>query len=356
MVEICEQQYGFMPGKSTTDAIFALRMLMEKFREGQSELHCVFVDLEKAYDRVPREEMWFCLRASGVTECYVNAVQDMYGGCLTAVKSAVGVTEYFKVEVGLHQGSALNPFLFAVLMDRLTDEVRLESPWNMLFADDIVICERSREQAEESLERWRNALERRGMRISRDKTEYLCLNVDEFKYLGSMVQGNGKCEREVKKRIQAGWSKWRKVSGIICNRKLSTRVKGKVYNTAVRPAMLYGMETLALTRRQEAELEMAELRMLRFAMGVTRLDKIKNTHVRGTANVVRIGNKVRETRLRWYGHVLRRNAEYVGKRVIGMDLPGKRRRGRPLRRYMDVMKEDLKVVGATEKDTEDRTK
>ena len=153
VVEICEQQYGFMPGKSTTDAIFALRMLMEKFRERQSELHCVFVDLEKAYDRFPREEMWFCLRASGVTECYMNAVQDMYNGFLTAVKSAVGVTEYFKVEVGLLQGSALSLFLFAVLMDRLTDEMRLESPWNMLFADDIVICERSREQAKESLER-----------------------------------------------------------------------------------------------------------------------------------------------------------------------------------------------------------
>ena len=89
VVEICEQQYGFMPGKSTTDAIFALRMLMEKVREGQSEQHCVFVDLEKAYDRVPREEMWFCLRASGVTECYVNVVQDMYDGCLTAVKSVL---------------------------------------------------------------------------------------------------------------------------------------------------------------------------------------------------------------------------------------------------------------------------
>ena len=51
------QQYGFMPGKSTTDALFALRVLMEKYREGQKELHCVFVDLEKAYDKVPREEV-----------------------------------------------------------------------------------------------------------------------------------------------------------------------------------------------------------------------------------------------------------------------------------------------------------
>ena len=66
------------------------------------------------------------------------------------------------------------------------------------------------------------------------------------------------------------------MSGIICDRKLSTRMKGKVYNTVVRPAMLYGMETVALTRRQEAELEVAELRMLRIAMGMTRLDNIQD--------------------------------------------------------------------------------
>ncbi|KAK3560854.1 hypothetical protein QTP86_022604 [Hemibagrus guttatus] len=141
VVEICEQQYGFMPRKSTTDAIFALRILMEKYRDGQRELHCVFVDLEKAYDRVPREELWYCMRKSGVAEKYVRVVQDMYERSRTVVRCAVGQTEEFKVEVGLHQGSALSPFLFAIVMDQLSEEVRQESPWTMMFADDIVNCD-----------------------------------------------------------------------------------------------------------------------------------------------------------------------------------------------------------------------
>ncbi|KAK3551351.1 hypothetical protein QTP70_015027 [Hemibagrus guttatus] len=167
VVEICEQQYGFMPRKSTTDAIFALRILMEKYRDGQRELHCVFVDLEKAYDRVPREELWYCMRKSGVAEKYVRVVQNMYERSRTVVRCAVGQTEEFNVEVGLHQGSALSPFLFAMVMDQLSEEVRQESPWTIMFADDIVICSESREQVEENLERWRFALERRGMKVSR---------------------------------------------------------------------------------------------------------------------------------------------------------------------------------------------
>ena len=66
--------------------MFALRLLMEKYREGQRELHCMFVDLEKAYDRVPRQELWECMRQSGVAEKYVRIMQYMYEGSINISK------------------------------------------------------------------------------------------------------------------------------------------------------------------------------------------------------------------------------------------------------------------------------
>ena len=135
-----------------------------------------------------------------------------------------------------------------------------------------------------------------------DKTKCLCVNgendketgkmddtkvpkVKEFKYLGLMVQDSGSCEREVKKRVQAGWNGWRKVSGVIFDRRLPARVKRKVYGLVVRQAMVYGLETVAVTKKQVEEMEVAEMRKLRFAMGVTRKDKIKNEYMRGTDKV-----------------------------------------------------------------------
>ena len=259
-------------GKGTTDAMFALRMLMEKYREGQRELHCVFVDLEKAYDRVPREELWYCMGKFGILEKYVQLVQNMYQGSETVVRCAVGTTESFKVKVGLHQGSALSPFLFAGIIDRLTDEVRREPTWTMLFADDIVICQETREEVERRLESWKYALERRGINVSRSKTKYLCINgenddetvkmedtkvprVKEFKYLGSTVQESGDCERQVKKRVQAGWNSLEKSIGSNLYKRLPARVKENVYSSVVRPALVYGLETVAVTKKQMEEME-----------------------------------------------------------------------------------------------------
>ena len=119
---------------------------------------------------------------------------------------------------------------------------------------------------------------------------------------------------------------WKKVSGVVCDRKLSAKVKGKMHQDVNRSAILDGMETVAMIEKQEKKMKVAELKMVRWALGVTRKDKIKNEHVRGTAKMAKLGDKLWGARLRWYGHVKRREG-YVGKRMIEMAIPGKREEG-----------------------------
>ena len=138
---------------------------------------------------------------------------------------------------------------------------------SLSIADDIVLSRQNYSALEEDLKIWRNALERRGLKVSRSKTEYLRVEgvhdgeelklqgekvkrAKNFKYLDSTVSSDGRCEEEVRKRIQARWMSWRKVSEVLCDRKLSTKVKGKMYKSVVKPTMLYGMETVAVTKRQ----------------------------------------------------------------------------------------------------------
>ena len=119
--------------------------------------------------------------------------------------------------------------------------------------------------------------------------------------------------------------------------------------------MVYGLETVVVTKKQVEEMEVAEMKMLRFAMGVTRKDKVRNEYIMDTVKVERLGIKMRKGRLRWYGHVMRRDQGYVGTKMMEMELLGKRKRGRPKRRFLDIVKEGMGEVGAKETDVENRT-
>ena len=113
---------------------------------------------------------------------------------------------------------------------------------------------------------------------------------------------------------------------------------------------------MAVTERQMGKMEVAELKMVRWALGVTRKDKIRNEYVRGTEKIAKPGVKLWNARLRWYGHAKRREEGYVGKRMMERAMPGRRKRGRPRKRWTDLSVEDLKKVGAKERDEIDRVK
>ena len=109
---------------------------------------------------------------------------------------------------------------------------------------------------------------------------------------------------------------------------------------------------LDLKKAQENKLEVAEMRMLRWMCGVTKLDKIRNERIRGTTKVGEITNSP-GTKLKWYGHVMRREEHYVGRRVMEMKVQGRRKRGRPKRRWLDKVKDDIKEKGLSAEEVYD---
>ena len=161
-------------------------------------------------------------------------------------------------------------------------------------------------------------------------------------------------ETDTTKRVGAGWINWKKCTVVLCDRRMPVKLKGKVYKRVIRPAMIYGAETWATTKRQEKRIEVTDMRMLRWMCGVTRKYKMRNEHIRGTTRVAQASKKITERRLNWYGHVMRRDGENIPRKVLRADIPGKRKRGRPKTRWKDVCQQDLKSTGLRAGEETDR--
>ncbi|XP_019259253.1 PREDICTED: uncharacterized protein LOC109237399 [Nicotiana attenuata] len=231
------------------------------------------------------------------------------------------------------------------------EDSRGEVSWCMLFVDDIVLIYETCGGVNRRLEVWRQTLESKGFKLSRTKIEYLeckfsdaTLMVDEdvrldsqvipkrgsFKYLGSVIQGNREIDEDVTHRIGAGWMKWRLTSGVFCDKYLRPRLKGKFYRAVVRPTMLYGVECYPVKNSHVQMMKVADMRMLRWMCGHTRLDMIRNEVILDKVAVASVEDKMQEARLRWFGHVKRRGTNAPVRRCERLVLEGQRRgRGRP---------------------------
>ncbi|XP_070025488.1 uncharacterized protein [Nicotiana sylvestris] len=221
----------------------------------------------------------------------------------------------------------------------------------MLFTDDIVLIDEMRSGVNARLEVWRQTLESEGSKLSRTKTEYLeCKFSDgtddadvevkldaqvipkrvSFKYLGSIIQGNEEIDEDVAHRIETGWMIWRIASSVLWDRNVPLRIKGKFYRVVVRPAMLYGAGCWPVKNSHLQKMRVAEVRMLRWMCGCTRRDRIKNETIRDRVGVAFVEDKMRESRLRWFGHVKRRSIDDPVRRCerLAMEIL-KRGRGRP---------------------------
>lgn len=226
-----------------------------------------------------------------------------------------------------------------------------------------------------TLMKWLEALESNGLRISRQKTEYLFCpfsdpslptpdvyleghllkTCDHFKYLGSVVQKNGLCEADLNHRISTGWMKWQQNSAIFCDKKMPAKLKGKLYNAVVRPALMFGTECWTMNAQLSRKMTTTENKMLRITAGVTLFDHVESRHIRGSLRIREpIVEAMEKKRLRWYGHIKRREDTHLVVESINRNIPRVRRLGRPKETWIGQMRRYQQLHGITEEEIQDR--
>ena len=190
-VSIDNMQFGFMAGKGTTDAIFIMRQVQEKHK-AKKKLYYAFVDLEKAFDRFPREVVRWALWKLDVDEWLIRTVMALYTEACTVVRTDAGLSESFEVKVGLHQWSVLSQLLFAAVMDVVSGEARSGLPSELLYADDLVIIAPTIEQLGRCVADWRASLLCQGLKVNAGKSKVMAGSSG-----GKMIVISGKWPRGV---------------------------------------------------------------------------------------------------------------------------------------------------------------
>ena len=338
-----EEHQGFMKGRGTADGMYILRQMVEKRLEVQGSMALGFVDLEKAFDPVPREMVMATLRWMGIPEAEVRMVEGTYEKTTARVVEAEGASEEFEVKIGLRQGSVLSPLLFIAVLDLISRKTVVKDAMKkLLYADDLALVANGKQELQETLEEWNGLSTRHGLKINLEKTEVLHIGLqreeldielegkkltqgDSFVYLGGAVCRDGKTEREVRQRVQAGANAWRAVEGVMADRPISKRLKGKVMSMCVTPACLYGTETLALTELQQ-RLQVCENNWVRKIARVTRADRRRMVELREETGVQRsLTERLVRSRLQWARHVERMADDRLPKRAAELCEQGRRR-------------------------------
>lgn len=358
-----ETQYGFRSGRGTVDAIFIVRQLIEKAKERNIPLSFHFIDFKAAFDTVWRKALWKMLRSIGVDQNIVAIIEDMYDRTECAIQIDGKLTEWFSVNVGVRQGCILSPTLFNVFLEFVMDEVK--SIHNELdfdrtlstdirYADDTTLVALIFEKLKLSTAELDAACKKWGLKVNVKKCKVLTnendsLNidgenverVDKFIFLGSVVPD---VSDDVSRRLALATVAFGKLKKNIWSRNdLSYQIKSRLFYALVIPIAIYACETWSLKKKDMDKLSVFQNDCLRIMAGKRRIDRTRIRDLKRLLGVkMDILDMVKRRRMNWFGHVSRRdpNSSYVYKTYKREFDFQKRPRGRPPKRWNDLIRED----------------
>ena len=365
---IAEEQAGFRPGRSTVEQICNVRILMEKYLQHQQELHHVFIDFKKAFDRVWHEALWATMRKYNINSNLINVIQNLYNNATSAVFCNNNIGDWFKTTVGVRQGCLLSPTLFNIFLERImTDALENHQGTvsiggrpitNLRFADDIDGLAGNEFELASLMEKLDKASSNFGMEISAEKNKIMTNskeplkneiksngqilgNVSKFKYLGSVISDEGS-KPEILSRIAQTTAALTKLKPIWNNKNIGISSKIRLLRSLVMSIFLYACESWTLNADTERRIRAMEMRSYRRLLGISYKDHITNEEVRGRIKNaigphVELLTIVRQRKLRWYGHTTRSSG--LAKTIMQGTVNGGRKRGRQKKRWEDNIKE-----------------
>ena len=352
-------QFGFRPGRSTTDAVFTVKMMLEKCWEWGVVKYDLFIDLQKAFERVNRSLLWKILQEDhyNVPAKLVRVIRSLYSQCVSKVRTQKVESAEFSIESGVRHGDVLSSLLFIIFMDKCIRDVKIgeNGEETLLYADDLVVMANSKTNIQDVANRWWHAMNENGMKINtqKGKAEVLAISrnsrhtcdvligqdkvnqVANYTHLGVNVGETNVQELEINNKIAKYNSNVGLVYPLLRDINIPRKCKVTIYHTILKPILLYGSEASSLTTRTELKLQAAEMRVLRTIKGLTRKDKIRNTTIRAELHVPPLLIEIERNRLRWYGHVMRMEDDEKPKKYLMWKPDGKRPLGRLRKRWIE---------------------
>ena len=369
-----DQQAGFRTNRSCTDQIATLRIILEQSLEWNSPLYVNFVDYEKAFDSLDRQTLWRLLRHYGVPQKIVDIIRNSYEGMTCRVVHGQQITDAFQVKTGVRQGCLLSPFLFLLAIDWVmktsTHQRRNGIQWTLWdqlddldFADDLALLSHTQQQMQEKTSDVATTSARIGLSIHKGKSKVLKVNatsttpimldeealeeVESFVYLGSTVDIQGGTDADVRTRVGKARMAFQQLRNVWVSRHLSKKLKIRIFNTMVKPVLLYGSETWRTTATNIKNIQSFINKCLRRILGVHWPEKISNLNLWQQTRQKPVEQEILQRRWRWIGHTLRKPTSSTTRHALIWNPQGKRKRGRPRNTWRRDLEADTKELGLT---------
>ena len=402
---LTESQCGFRKGRSCSDMVFTMRQLVEMSWEHSAKLFVTFIDLQKAYDLVPRNALWMGLRKLGVPDSIVSLIGSFHQGMTATIQLDGEILKEINVENGLRQGCCMAPVLFNLytcplmeqwyartvesdgigialrfkydekLFRRYTRNADERKLTECLFADDGALLATSQDGAQKAIKEYMAVSRSFGLTVSISKTKHMATGralsnvekapisvginetisvVEEFKYLGSVIGASGNMDGDIQNRLAQALRAFGALrKAVFQDKNLSLMTKRKIYQSCVLTVLLYGAESWIPLRRHVIKLNAFHHRCIRSILGITNrqqwVQSITSCDIRQRwGDLETIEDKLIKRRLEWLGHLARMSNKRIPKSALFGWLTQPRPRCGPKKRWRDAVSQDLKTISVGE--------